>query len=137
MSANEAQSIVAWWGAVLSTLLAIVKLWELWRDRFRLEIGYNFTGKEEEGNTIIVRNLSGKPVILSWWEVLYVSGRWPRRKFEDAAYPDYDAGDERIEPHSSLQLHFVENNHFAWGHKALKGAEDIHSPAYCGAKAYP
>ncbi|MCE1240492.1 MAG: hypothetical protein LWW83_11270 [Azonexaceae bacterium] len=121
MPSTEAPSLIAWWGAGLSTLLAIVKLWELWRDRFRLEVGYNFAGNAEVGNTILIRNLSGKPIILSFWEVLYVSGYWPRRKFEDIAYPDHDSGDRRIESHSTLELHFAEQDYFSWGHKALKG----------------
>lgn len=121
MPSTEAPSLIAWWGAGLSTLLAIVKLWELWRDRFRLDVGYNFAGNVEDGNTILIRNLSGKPIILPFWEVLYVSGYWPRRKFETVAYQDHDLGDRRIEPHSTLKLHFTEQNYFSWGRKALKG----------------
>lgn len=121
MAGNEAPSLIAWWGAGLSTLLALLKLWELWRDRFRVEVGYNFAGDAEIGNAILVRNLSGKPIILSFWEVLYGSSRWPFRKFEDVAYPDHDFGDQKIEPHSSLKLHFSEERHFSWGHKVLKG----------------
>ena len=118
---TDTSSIIAWWGAGLSTLLAIVKLWELWRDRFRLEVGYNFASLESVGNTILIRNISSRPLILSYWEVLYCSGRWPRREFQDIAYADHDSGDRKIEPHSTLELHFAEENHFSWGHKALKG----------------
>lgn len=121
MPAAEAPSIIAWWGAGLSTLLAIVKLWELWRDRFRLEIGYSFTSEAQIGNTVLIRNLSGKPIILSFWEVLYSGGHWPRRKFEAIAYPNHDSGDRRIEPHSTLELHFAEQDYFSSSHKALKG----------------
>lgn len=121
MSATETSTLIAWWGAGLSTLLAIVKLWELWQDRFRLDVDYNFAGDASIGNSILIRNLSSRPLILSYWEVLYCSGRWPRWKFEGIAYADHDAGDQRIEPHSTLDLHFSEDNYFSWGHKALKG----------------
>jgi hypothetical protein len=121
MPTTEAPSLIAWWGAGLSTLLATVKLWELWSDRFRLEVGYNFAGSVEVGNTILRRNLSGKPIILSFWEVLYVSGWCSRRKFESVAYSDHDSGDQRIESYSTLELHFAEQDNFSWGHKALKG----------------
>lgn len=120
MPSTEAPSLIAWWGAGLSTLLAIVKFWELWRDRFRLEVGYNFAGSVEVGNTILIRNLSGKPIILSFWEVLYGSGHWPRRKFGAVTYPDHDSGDRRIEPHSAFELHFAEQDYFLWGPRALK-----------------
>lgn len=121
MLSTEATSLIAWWGASLSTLLAFVKLWELWRDRFRLEIGYHFVGNEEIGNSILIRNLAARPIILSFWEVLYSAGHWPRRTFEGVAYTDHDSGDLRIEPHSTLELHFAEQNYFSWGHNALKG----------------
>lgn len=121
MPATEMSSLIAWWGAGLSTLLAIVKLLELWQDRFRLEVDYNFASDENVGNTILVRNLSSRPLLLSYWEVLYCNGRWPRRKFQDVSCPDHDYGDRRIEPHSTLELRFAEADYFFWGHKALKG----------------
>ena len=121
MTASEISPLIAWWGAGLSPLLATVKLWELWRDRFRLEVGYSFAGDENVGNSIHIRNLSSRPLILSYWELLYCSGRWPLREFQDITCADYDSGDRRIEPHSTLELHFAEENYFSWGHKTLKG----------------
>lgn len=116
----ESQSFIAWWGAGLSTLLALVKLSELWHDRFRIEVSYNFKENEVVGNTILIRNLSSKPIILSWWEVMYVSGRWPRRKFEAIEYPEHDAGDLRVESYSTLVLGFSGQNYFSWSHKVLQ-----------------
>jgi hypothetical protein len=40
---DPASTLIAWWGAGLSTLLALVKFYELWRDRSRVEVSYNFT----------------------------------------------------------------------------------------------
>lgn len=121
MTLTESQLLIAWWGAGLSTLLAVVRFAEYWRDRFRIEVGYNFTSSEDVGNSIQIRNLSSKPIILSWWELVYVSGRWPRRIFEEIAGSEYDASDLRIEPQSTLKLNFVGQHHFASGHKALRG----------------
>jgi hypothetical protein len=73
-------TLIAWWGGVLSTLLALVKLWELWRDRFQVEISFNFTGSQEIGNEILVRNLSSRTFILAHWQLLYGTGRWPARR---------------------------------------------------------
>ncbi|WP_297529398.1 hypothetical protein [Thiohalobacter sp.] len=114
-------NIIAWWGALLSTFLALVKLWELWNDRFRIDIGYNFTGAPDIGNEIFVRNLSSKPIILSYWELLYGSGKWPFRKLEEIESPGPDACDIRIDPHSSKTFTFAEENYFDWGLKTLKG----------------
>ncbi|MHA6913765.1 hypothetical protein ACQUJO_11580 [Ralstonia pseudosolanacearum] len=112
---------IAWWGAGLSTLLALVKLWELWRDRFRLDVGYNFASIAEVGNEIYIRNLARHAIILSFWELRFCSGCWPRRKVEPINCADLDAGDIRIEPHSSCTLYFQEEHHFEWRHKALNG----------------
>lgn len=112
---------IAWWGAGLSTLLAVVKLWELWRDRFRIDVGYNFTSDPETGNEVFVRNLSAKPIILSYWELLYGEGSWPFRKLTEFESPGPDVSDTRIEPHSSKTFTFAEGSHFDWGHRTLQG----------------
>ena len=114
-------SFLAWWGAGLSTLLAAVKLWELWRDRFRLDIGYSFTGSPDIGNEIHIRNLSGTPIILGYWELFYRPHLWPIKKDCSIDSPGADACDIRIEPHSSKTFSFREMDHFNWGWKAMKG----------------
>jgi hypothetical protein len=116
-----ASTLIAWWGAVLSTLLALAKLWELWRDRFQVEVSGNFTGNPEIGNEVLVRNLSGRTLILAYWELLYGTGHWPARRFSPLANPDYDEGDRRIEPHSTHTLRFCDDNYFDWGVSALNG----------------
>jgi len=112
---------IAWWGAGLSTLLAFVKLWELWRDRFRIDIGYGFTGDPGMGNDIHIRNLAGKPIILGYWELFYRSNWWPLRKDSHIDSPGPDAHDVRIEGHSSKTINFSGIDHFDWGGKAMKG----------------
>ena len=56
-AAESGSELIAWWGAGLSTLLAIVKLLEFWRDRFRLEVSCNLTGSESIGNEILIRRI--------------------------------------------------------------------------------
>jgi len=114
-------NFIAWWGAGLSTLLALVKLWEIWRDRFRLDIGSNLTSDPEIGNEIFIRNLSGYPLILSYWELLHGSGVWPFLKLSEFESPGPDASDLRIEAHSSKSFTFSEAYHFGWSEKSLKG----------------
>ncbi|WP_067987333.1 hypothetical protein [Neptuniibacter pectenicola] len=112
---------IAWWGAILSTLLACIKVWEIWSNRFRLDIGHNFTSDPIQGNDILIRNLSSKPIILEYWELHYCSRWWLLRKFEEFESPGPDACDSRIEAHSSKTLSFREQYHFSWSDKALKG----------------
>jgi hypothetical protein len=66
MPTSEISPLIAWWGAGLSTLLAFVKIWELWRDRLRIEVDYRFATDPNVGNSILIRNLSSRPLILSW-----------------------------------------------------------------------
>lgn len=113
--------LVAWWGAVLSTLLALIKLFELWRDRFRLEISYKFAGYAPVGNEITIRNLSTRPVIVGHWELLYGKWYWPIWGFESFDAADHDAGDLRIEAHDTYSLMFVDERWFDWGADALNG----------------
>lgn len=114
-------NFIAWWGAGLSTLLATVKLWELWRDRFRIEVGYDFTSSPEIGNEIHIRNLAGHPIILSFWELELSSRRWLPRKTDSILFREPGGGDIRVEPHSTHTLRFQEDQHFDWGYKMLKG----------------
>jgi hypothetical protein len=122
MSAIDPMSTyIAWWGAGLSTLLALVKFYELWRDRARVEVSYNFTGDVNIGNGVLIRNLSNRPLILTHWELLYCSGRWPRRSFAPIESADFDSGDRRLEPYATHTLRFAEENYFDWGYIALNG----------------
>lgn len=119
--ADTSIDYIAWWGAGLSTLLALVKLGELWRDRFRIDVGYAFTGESGIGNYIHIRNLSGKPIILAYWELFYRPHLWPLKKDSYIKSPEEDAHDVRIEPHSSMTLNFSGMDHFDWGLKTMKG----------------
>jgi len=114
-------TILAVWGAFLSTLLAGVKLSEVWQARFRVEVAAILTGSEQIGNTISIRNLAGRPVILVYWEVLRVSGRWPFRKETCLVSPDEYSRDTSIAAHSTLSLSFREADHFPWGPVSLEG----------------
>jgi len=121
MTAASGSTFIAWWGAGLSTLLAFVRLFELWRDRFRIEIGYSFNGDSETGNEIYIRNLTNKSLILVDWELLYCSGRIPFREFSELTRADEGFGDQTIPPHSSRSLWFSGPEHFDWGVDTLKG----------------
>lgn len=112
---------IAWWGAGLSTLLALVKFWEIWQDRFRIDIGYDFTSDPEIGNKIHIRNLAGKPIMIVYWELFYRSHWWPLRKDAHINSPELDTGDVRIAGHSSKTINFREWDHFNTGGKAMQG----------------
>ena len=112
---------IAWWGAGLSTLLALIKLFELWRDRFRINVGYGFDGDINRGNDVHVRNLSTRPIILSYWELFYRPNLWPLKKDIYISSPEDDAHDIKVEPHSSKTFNFSGPNYFSWNWKTMKG----------------
>ena len=115
------QAILLWWSAVLSTVLAAGRLWEFWRDRFQVEVSYSFADLPEVGNEVLIRNLSATPILLTYWELLWLSGVWPLRSVSNCLTPEYDIGDVRINAHSTKILHFVEADYFDWGAKSLDG----------------
>jgi len=122
MSATKfGPAFIAWWGAGLSTLLASGKLWKLWRDRFRVEVSYNVTGNQSIGNEVFIRNLANRPLIITHWELLYSSGRWPRMDFAPLESAEFDTGDHRLEPYVTRTLRFKDANYFSWGYKELNG----------------
>lgn len=111
----------AWWGAILSTLLALIKVWELWRDRFRVEINGSFSTSQDSGHEICIRNLSPKPIVMTHWEIFYGSGIRPFRKEHIFTSKEYDANDVTIVPYSTHRLYFRDENYFSIAAKVLKG----------------
>jgi len=114
------KEVFALWGAGLSTALALVKVWELWSSRSRIEVSYEFSGGPD-GNDIIIRNLSDKPMILTYWELLFCERKglkWIPYRNEN---PAEDTRDIFISAHSSKTLNFSGQDYFEWGHKALGG----------------
>lgn len=117
-------SFLAVWGAALSTLLAALKIWELWRARRRIEFSYNFVSLAEEGSEVIIRNLSGTPIIICYWELVWLKKKRLGLKKQETKRisPDSDFSDLQIAPHSSRKLTFADENHFDWRERSLAGA---------------
>ncbi len=69
MKGQALSLMLAGWGAALSTTLAAIRVGELWRDRHRIEISYSLSTGKLRGNTIIIRNLSRRPLTLCYWEL--------------------------------------------------------------------
>jgi hypothetical protein len=104
---------IAFWGAVISTILAIVKGWEFYRDRPQLHTGYSFTSRPDIGNKIIIWNTSKVPVIIDYWEL-----QWNHRETnkiaienEICSVDDEGFSDLIIAPYSRSTLTF-ENDRF-------------------------
>jgi len=113
---------VAIWGAALSTLLAAR---EIYRARLNIEVGFTFTGDVNGlGNKIFVRNLSGKAVIITYYQIQVC-----RKKFfwwelvDSKVEADEYFSDLIVPPHSSVTLHFYGADYFdtSLDHKNKEG----------------
>jgi hypothetical protein len=128
--------LVAIWGAALSTLLACVKLWEMWIKRSRIEVSYNFTGNEDVGNEIILRNLSATPLLITWWELMWQHRRWLRWKDSKRISPDEFFNDLVLKAHSSSRLSFQGPTYFDWSHGSL-GRNSIYIRLHIAGRSRP
>lgn len=90
--------ILAVWGALLSTFLAGVKFWELWNNRLKVDSYATWTGSEEEGHTITIRNLSHFPIMLVGWELFYRQQKFLIPQDEIIERNDFDWSDNTINP---------------------------------------
>ncbi len=129
-------NLIAIWGAGLSTILAFVKFWEIWQNRIKIEVSYNFTSNPDIGNLVIIRNLSSTPIIITYWELLWCKWGWFCRKPADNIGPDEFNEDLKLSGHSSTKLTFLERDHFDWSSSAL-GKNKIYLRLHVAGKARP
>ena len=130
------KEIIAFWGAGLSTSLALIKIWELWSARKRVEIVCCYDGRPEVGNDIIIRNLSDKPIIITYWELLFCERkglRWVTYRNEN---PAEDTSDICIQGHTSKKINFSDQDYFPWGYKTL-GGKRLYFNIYIAGKRKP
>jgi len=116
----DMKTFIAIWGATLSTLLALVKLIEIWISRRRIETSYGFSSPQI-GNKIIIRNISDKPFIITYWNLLFCE----KKKLQWVPYnsiePSEDTHDICVTGHSTKVLYFKEQNYFDWGNNVMAG----------------
>lgn len=112
------------WGAFVSTLLAGVKLWELYRQRARLIVSYSFSSPEN-GNDIILYNPTNVPVLIDYWELLWIKKKlFHRSRITIGEFPDEGVCEIAIPAHSRYVLSFREQRYFDW-HAGTASRGDI------------
>jgi len=105
--------ILAVWGALLSTFLAGVKFWELWNNRLKVDISALWTGSEDIGHSITIRNLSSFPVMLIGWELFYRQQKFFIPQDELIEKNDFYWSDVTINPVSFFSLDFKGQDYFS------------------------
>ncbi|GAA5089299.1 hypothetical protein GCM10023210_13940 [Chryseobacterium ginsengisoli] len=68
-------SHTAEYAAILSTFLFLIKIYELVRDRFRIDPYLTIDGRESE-KEVVITNLSSKAIHLKSFEMFLTSKRW-------------------------------------------------------------
>lgn len=99
----------ALWGSVISTVLAGIKIGEAWRDRRRLTTSYSISYSDNRESQIILENPSSTPVLVTYWELLWIKGRLFRRETVDGAFPDEGYCNITIKAHDRYVLSFQGN----------------------------
>jgi hypothetical protein len=109
-----ATAACAIWGAGVSTLLGLVKIWEtFWKDRLRLEATHSFIDPCEKADEITVVNLSGLPVQVSHWTLAWKPNpfRWRTSEIDVTPEPEC-VGRFTIPSKGNYTLYFEEDAKF-------------------------
>jgi len=119
---------VALWGAVVSTVLAAVRLWEFQNQkRITLDSTYVFRGHPDLDDEIVIANLSLLPVLVSGWKL-----EWRPKWFGSRAQvidvtPDFQ--DElscfTVSGHSRHTLTFSNEDKISFGSRVSQGRKLI------------
>jgi hypothetical protein len=122
MDGEQAKLWLLVWGAGLSTILALVKIWEvLWKDRQRLKTIYNFSGQDGHTDEITIVNLSSAPVQISYWTLAWEPRYLRLSKFITDLTPADGVYAFVVAPHASHTIGFAGEDQFDWGWKAATG----------------
>jgi uncharacterized protein YcfL len=114
MMLDTYSAVLSTWGALLATALGAVRLWEFSLGRLRLTTSYLFTTDPERGNEVTIENSSDRPVMITYWELVWADRRFGWTLFERAEeYPDEGSYDVTIPPHARHTLLFSDGHHFA------------------------
>lgn len=112
--------LVSLWGAALSSILALIKIIEVWGSRFKIEISYMFRSDPDYGNEISIQNLSGKSVLLTYMELFYKKdGIWPFKESISLWSPEDELITSKIESQSSKSFCFAQGDHFTTEGKTI------------------
>lgn len=98
------------YAAILSTFLFFIKIYELVRDRFRLDAYLTIDGPESE-KEVVITNLSSKAIHLKSFELFWSSNKWLAKR--DFIQLDHDLLTRiQIGAHSTKGIEFSEQHNF-------------------------
>jgi len=95
-------------------------LWELVKPKFKLDVSGVFASIPDVGNKITIRNIGDKPIILMYWELVWMKKKniFQSDRFDGESPEDFD--DVRIDSFGSYTLYFQEADWFSTDHQFRK-----------------
>jgi hypothetical protein len=81
---------VAVYAAILSTILLVVKLYEMWKDRFHIDAYLKIDGPDSE-KVLYITNLSKTAIHIKYIKLYWKSASW-KRKPNERVEIDHDFG---------------------------------------------
>ncbi|WP_274062040.1 hypothetical protein [Vibrio parahaemolyticus] len=115
----EVSLLLGIWGAVLSTILFVLKLYEVWGQRFKIEVSSITRSCADQGHDISIKNLSAKPVLLEYLELYSKKGWLPFSKESYIWSPEDSWLNARIEPSDKKVYNFNQGNYFSLSGKKV------------------
>ncbi|MFS0739418.1 hypothetical protein ABC365_02215 [Brevundimonas sp. 3P9-tot-E] len=108
--------IVAWWGAIVATIVAAVELYDRLVRKPLPATSYQLSTSADRGNSITLINGTGTPIMVQHWELFWGRPKWFSLKC-DRPIHEREAESHAvfvINPYSSTNWRFVGEAHFPW-----------------------
>jgi hypothetical protein len=106
-------TLIAFWGAGISTALAIIKLVEFRRTFTRVEANWVLRGHEEIGHDVLILNNSAQPIFITSFDVVRAKRKWLKRTVTKVEFSLEDQhAAYRIESFGAKELNFSEADYF-------------------------
>ena len=105
--------------SIVSSLELIDKVRELIRPK--IVVGRSLTGSEDIGNTISIANISATPLLIDYWQLIWIKRVkvFFKKELEICSPEGPDIIDITIQPHTKYLLTFNGMDHFDWGYQTI------------------
>ena len=118
--------VVATIALILSVVLTIIKVWEIWwKEHPRFDTSYSFTTQEDEPDIITLVNTSPIAIQISFWKLLWKPKKnflfFLRKNREIIDVTPEDGGEAfRINERDHVKICIEDRDKFQWGHQKTK-----------------
>lgn len=108
---------------IVASIQPIIRIFELRRDRHRIEVSYTQTEYPDQWYVIVLKNPYSRPVMVDWWRLIWITPRlfW-KSKIENAdQFADEDLHCN-LSPGQEKEFELSEQYAFNWNPKSKPNA---------------